>query len=97
MDLAIAYRVHDGDDDVVVGAFCLLPDTEMQTSELDSAFEMLTPKLRPRYLLMVPEIPLTTWHRPVWRTLQQAGVPVPGPDQRVWRLSDDHVHYEQLS
>ena len=97
VDLAIAYRVHDGDDDVVVGAFCLLPDTEMQTSELDSAFEMLTPKLRPRYLLMVPEIPLTTWHRPVWRTLQQAGVPVPGPDQRVWRLSDDHVHYEQLS
>jgi putative long chain acyl-CoA synthase len=51
---------------------------------------------RPRYVQVVPSIPVTTWHRPQWRTLQTKGVPTPARNRKVWKLGADHAHYEEL-
>ena len=60
------------------------------------AFERLPRSHRPRYVQVVPEIPVTTWHRPLWRPLQARGVPKPSRDRRVFRLDQARAHYEQL-
>jgi hypothetical protein len=39
---------------------------------------------------------VTTWHRPLWRTLQAKGVPTPGRGRQVWRRAEDRAHYELL-
>ena len=44
-----------------------------------------------------PSIPMTTWHRPQWRTLQAKGVPTPSRTRRVWRLDPDRAHYEPVT
>jgi putative long chain acyl-CoA synthase len=44
----------------------------------------------------VASIPLTTWHRPVWRDLQKRGVPKPTRTRKVWRLDDSTGHYTEL-
>jgi len=45
---------------------------------------------------VVRSIPVTTWHRPIWRPLQQAGIPKPARTRKVWKLGEDRAHYEQL-
>jgi putative long chain acyl-CoA synthase len=51
---------------------------------------------RPSYVQVVSSIPVTTWHRPLWRTIQAKGVPTPGRGRRVWRRTEDRAHYELL-
>jgi putative long chain acyl-CoA synthase len=45
---------------------------------------------------VVPSIPLTTWHRPVWRELQRKGVPKPGRNRQVYELDPSGAHYSLL-
>jgi putative long chain acyl-CoA synthase len=97
VDLLVAYGVREGEADVLVGAFTLRPGTEISAADLDKATRRLPARHRPRYVQQVPAIPLTTWHRPLWRDLQAAGVPVPGPGRRVWRLAEDRTHYTELT
>jgi putative long chain acyl-CoA synthase len=97
VDLVVAYGVRDGDSDVLVGAFTLRPDTEISAGDIDKAMSRLPAAQRPRYLQRVPSIPVTTWHRPLWRPLQAGGVPTPNRTRTVWRLADDRGHYEQLT
>jgi putative long chain acyl-CoA synthase len=52
---------------------------------------------RPRYVQIVPSIPVTTWHRPRWQPLQAKGVPTPSRTRTVWRLGPDRSHYEQVT
>jgi putative long chain acyl-CoA synthase len=96
-DLIVAYGVKDGDERVVVGAMTLRPDTEVSTADLDGAFGRLPRRHRPRYVQVVGSIPLTTWHRPIWRTLAKRGVPKPARGRRVWRLDDETGHYAELT
>jgi putative long chain acyl-CoA synthase len=95
-DLVVAYGVRDGDEDVLVGALTVLPDADLSAAALDKVLDRLPPAQRPRYVQVVPSIPLTTWHRPIWRDLQAKGVPKPGRGRRVWQLSADGTHYEEL-
>jgi putative long chain acyl-CoA synthase len=95
-DLVVAYGVRDGDEDVLVGALTVLPDADLSAAALDKVLDRLPVAHRPRYVQVVPSIALTTWHRPIWRDLQSKGVPKPGRGRRVWRLSDDGAHYEEL-
>ncbi|SHG02760.1 putative long chain acyl-CoA synthase [Jatrophihabitans endophyticus] len=100
VDLVVAYGVHDADrgSDVLVAAVTLREDAEALTAaDLDRVLDKLPVVMRPRYVQVVPTIPLTTWHRPHWRTLQAKGVPRPGRGRRVWALAADDVHYEQVT
>jgi putative long chain acyl-CoA synthase len=97
VDLIVAYGVTDGNERVVVGAATLRPGAELGTADLDAAFSRLPRRHRPRYVQIVPSIPLTTWHRPIWRTLARRGVPKPARGRRVWRLDSESGHYAELS
>jgi putative long chain acyl-CoA synthase len=96
VDLVIGYGVREGDADVLVAAATLRPDSELSTADIDKAMDRLPASQRPRYLQVVPSIPLTTWNRPQWRALQARGVPTPSRTRQVWRLRDDRAHYEKL-
>jgi putative long chain acyl-CoA synthase len=97
VDLLVAYGVRDAGEDVLVGAFTVRPGAEVSTADLEKAVGRLPARHRPRYVQQVPAIPLTTWHRPLWRPLQAEGVPPPGPGRRVWRLDADGTHYAELT
>ena len=97
VDLVVAYGVTDGDEDVLVAALTLRAGTDIDTSDIDKALERLPTLQRPRYVQVVPSIPVTTWHRPQWRPLQAKGVPTPNRTRRVWRLDQNRAHYEQLT
>jgi putative long chain acyl-CoA synthase len=96
VDLVVAYGVPEGKADVLVAAVTLRPGTELETADIDKAMDKLPANQRPRYVQVAPSIPVTTWHRPQWRTLQAKGVPAPTRTRKVWRLGDDRAHYEQL-
>jgi putative long chain acyl-CoA synthase len=101
VDLVVAYGLADGDEEVLAAAVTLRHDissgTDIDTADLDKALEKLPTLQRPRYVQVVPSIPVTTWHRPQWRPLQAKGVPTPSRTRRVWRLGRDRTHYEQLT
>jgi len=97
VDLMTIYGVPEGDAAVLVAAVTLLPGGKLSTGELDRAFERLPAGHRPSYVQVVRSIPMTTWHRPRWRTLQQVGVPKPTRTRKVWKLGDDHAHYQPVA
>jgi putative long chain acyl-CoA synthase len=97
VDLVVAYGVPEGDTHVLVAAATLRPDTELSTGDIDKAMDKLPAVQRPRYVQVVPSIPVTTWHRPQWRMLQAKGVPTPTRTRKVWKLGDDRAHYEPLT
>ncbi|WP_460606813.1 AMP-binding protein [Jatrophihabitans fulvus] len=96
VDLVVAYGVTDGDADVLVAA-ATLRGTAFTAADLDRVMGKLPALQRPVYVMVVDDIPLTTWHRPQWRDLQAEGVPAPGEGRRVWRLGPDRAHYRELS
>jgi putative long chain acyl-CoA synthase len=96
IDLMAAYGVPEGEAEVLVAAVTLLPGSRLSATDLDRAFERLPAGHRPSYVQVVRSIPVTTWHRPIWRPLQQAGVPKPTRARKVWKLADDHAHYHPL-
>ncbi|MGI8761605.1 MAG: AMP-binding protein [Jatrophihabitantaceae bacterium] len=93
VDVLVAYGVPDGDAEVLVGAVSLRAGAELSAAELDRAFERLPAAQRPDFVQVVGAIPVTTWHRPLWRPLQAEGIPEPGPDRQVWRLDSGRSHY----
>jgi putative long chain acyl-CoA synthase len=101
VDLLVAYGVKDGAERVLAAAVTLRPGSEVGTevgsAELDAALARLPQRQRPRYVQVVPSIPLTTWHRPIWRNLQRRGVPTPGRGKRVWRMDPTSGRYTELS
>jgi putative long chain acyl-CoA synthase len=96
VDLIVAFGVKDGDAHALVGAVTLHADSELTAADLDSAMDRLPRRQRPRYVQAVASLPLTTWHRPVWRDLQKRGVPKPTRTRKVWRIDDSTGHYTQL-
>lgn len=96
VDLIVAYGVPDGAAESLVAVVTLRPDTELTAAELDTALDRLPGRMRPAYVLSVASIPMTTWHRPVWRGLQAKGVPKPGRGRQVWKLGADRTHYELM-
>ena len=98
VDLVVAYGVPSGEEgvEVMVGAVTLRPGADLATADLESALDKLPAVHRPAYVQAVASIPVTTWHRPQWRTLQAKGIPKPGRARRVWRLDDDGVHYRPV-
>ncbi|WP_169736685.1 AMP-binding protein [Pseudonocardia spinosispora] len=87
VDLCVAYGVPEGDAQVLVAALTLRPGASLSSADLDRALDGLPVEQRPAYVRVVPSIPVTTWHRPLWRTLQQEGVPQPSESSPVWHLT----------
>ncbi|MDT4938164.1 MAG: putative long chain acyl-CoA synthase, partial [Pseudonocardiales bacterium] len=96
VDLQVSYGVPEGRYDVLVSAITLLPGAELTESELDRVFDRLPLPHRPAYVHVVPSIPVTTWHRPVWSSLQRAGIPKSGRGKQVWRLDPGSGHYVEV-
>jgi putative long chain acyl-CoA synthase len=96
VDLVVGYGVRNGDADLLVAAVSLRPGTELSTGDIEKAMDKLPAVQRPSYVQVVSSIPVTTWHRPLWRTIQAKGVPTPGRGRRVWRRTEDRAHYELL-
>jgi putative long chain acyl-CoA synthase len=97
VDLVVAYGVPDGDADVLVAAVTLREGTGIDTADINHAMDKLPAMQRPRYVQVVASIPVTTWHRPLWRPLQAKGVPTPARNRRVWKLGSDRTHYEPVT
>lgn len=94
VDVVVAYGVTDGVGDVLVAAVTARAGAEITTAAIDKALGRLPATQRPRYVQVVPSIPVTTWHRPQWRALQAKGVPKASRTRQVWQLGSDHVHYD---
>ena len=78
VDVAVAYGIIDGKGrEVAVAAVTLRPDHELVVTELDAALSVLERGQRPAVIRVVPEIPVTTWYRPITSTLRKAGIPAP--------------------
>lgn len=97
VDLVVAYGVPDGGAQSLVATLTLRPGAELTAADLDQALDKLPELLRPEYVQVVASIPVTTWHRPQWRTLQAKGIPTPSRTRPVWRLQPDRVHYAPVS
>jgi len=96
VDLVVAYGVHEGDGDVLVAVVSLRGGAELTTGDIEKAVHKLPPVQRPSYVQVVPSIPVTTWHRPLWRPLQAEGVPRATRTRKVWRRAADKAHYEPV-
>jgi putative long chain acyl-CoA synthase len=101
VDLAVAYGVPEGSEEsagqVLVTSVTLRPGTELTAAELDRACDGLAAVHRPRYVQVVPNIPVTAWCRPMWSTLRKAGVPKPTRARTVFHLTEDAQHYRPLA
>jgi putative long chain acyl-CoA synthase len=97
VDLVVAYGVPDRGAELLVAAVSLRPGGELSTGEIEKAMDKLPANQRPSYVQVVSSIPVTTWHRPLWRPIQAKGAPTPGRGRKVWRRADDGAHYEQLT
>lgn len=95
VDLCVTYAV--GPKKSLVCAATLRDGMTLNAADLEQAFERLAPEQWPDYVQVVPEIEVTTWHRPVWSTLRKSGVPKPSRRRSVWRLAGDDRTYEELA
>jgi putative long chain acyl-CoA synthase len=96
VDLMVAYGLHTRGGTVLAAAVTLCEGAELTAADLDLAMDRLPASHRPAYVQVVKSIPVTTWHRPMWRPLQRGGVPRPSRNRQVFRLSEDRTHYQQL-
>ncbi|WP_375487253.1 AMP-binding protein [uncultured Jatrophihabitans sp.] len=96
IDMITSYGVPEDGSDVLVAAVTLRPGAELTAGDLEQALDKLPQVHRPEYVQVVPDIPVTTWHRPVWSDLQAEGVPSSSDDRLVWSLDEDGVHYRPV-
>jgi putative long chain acyl-CoA synthase len=96
VDLVVAYGVPNSgtrsDLEVLVVAVTLRSGTELDADELDRAFDSLPTRLRPSFVQVVEDIPVTAWGRPQAGPLRKMGLPVSGRS-RSWRLDAETQRY----
>jgi putative long chain acyl-CoA synthase len=109
LDLIVVYGVPvEGDADtgdagdgerthVLVAAVTVRDGADLDANDLNKALGRLPAAQRPAYVQAVSSIPLTTWHRPLWRPLQAKGIPQPSRNRRVWRLDPDSARYSPVT
>jgi putative long chain acyl-CoA synthase len=96
VDLIVAYAVPDGEEQALVAAVTVRRGASLDAADIDVAMERLPRRLRPRYVQLVRSIPMTAWHRPIWRTLQRRGVPTPARGRKVWRIDERTGRYRPV-
>jgi putative long chain acyl-CoA synthase len=93
VDLAIAYGVRAGTDELAVAAVTQRTRTKLSAAQISSALSALPVQRRPQVVHVVREIPLTTWYRPLTDPLRRVGLPRSG--RRAWYR--DGERYKQLT
>jgi putative long chain acyl-CoA synthase len=99
VDLAVAYGVlpSGAEHEVAVAAVTLVAGAELHQRDLVAALSSLPLEQRPSFVHVVPEIPVTTWFRPVTASLRKAGVPKPGRKTKAWYLDVNSGAYKPLT
>lgn len=87
VDLCVAYGVPEGAAQVLVAAVTMRPGASLTAADLDDALGVLPVEQRPGYVQVVESIPVTTWHRPLWRPLRDDGIPKATESRPVWHLT----------
>jgi putative long chain acyl-CoA synthase len=93
IDLAVAYGLGAGADELAVAAVTQRTGTTLGVAEISRALAGLPVHRRPHVVHVVREIPLTTWYRPRTGPLRRAGLPRAG--RRAWYR--DGERYKQLT
>jgi putative long chain acyl-CoA synthase len=98
VDLAVAYGVPaDGSDrQSPVAAVTLRGDNDLTAADLTQVLAGLPADQRPEVVLVVDEMPVTTWYRPLTSPLRDRGLPEPGDGTLAFTLGTSGV-YEQLT
>ncbi len=96
VDLAVAYgvRQEDSQRQVAVAAVTLRSGYRLEAEELDAAAGKLPVDQRPAVVQVVERIPVTTWFRPITRSLRETGMPTPAEGRQLWRLDTETGTYQ---
>lgn len=95
VDLAVAYGVPAGDDELAVAAVTLWGEGELTSAEVSSALAVLPTEKRPDLVHVVDDIPVTTWYRPNAATLRENGLPTAG--EQAWYFDVNQDSYLPLT
>ena len=97
VDLVVAYGVPGaGGATILVAAVTERPGATLGAGDVARAVAPLDPMSRPGIVRVVPEVPLTTWYRPVKGPLRAAGIP-PVSDGGAWYLHSAGGGYRALT
>ncbi len=91
VDLAAAYGlpVAGRDHEILVAAISLRPGAEIKPADVTRALAEVEPDRRPDIVMVVDEIPVTSWYRPDVRALREQGIPPPGGERLVLARSGE--------
>lgn len=96
--VAAAYGVPNGDgSNVLVGVVTRSGRHGPRKIDIEVALADLPQECRPVRVLVLAEMPLTTWSRPDVRHLRDEGLPVPQPGRVVWQRQHDGRSYRRLT
>jgi putative long chain acyl-CoA synthase len=98
VDLAAAYGVPgQGGHEVAVAAVTLRAEQELETADITAALRVLPRRQRPTLVRVVPEIPVTTWYRPITDSLREEGIPQARDALPVWYRGPRADTYKPLT
>ena len=98
VDLAVVYGVPPRHGrELAVAAVTLRRGHELDGEELSAALRRLAPEHRPAVVHVVAAIPVTTWFRPLTRSLREQGLPEPGEGRQAWYLDRGGKVYRPLT
>lgn len=89
VDLAVAYGVPVGEDEVAVAAVTLSDGRELTSAEVSTALAVLPTEKRPDVVHVVSDIPVTTWFRPNAGKMRAAGLPKAGEQAWYYDVNQD--------
>lgn len=99
VDLAVLYGLPsgeaDGDAQLAAAAVTLRPGSRLTADDVTAALADLPSHECPDLVHVVPDIPVTTWHRPATHELRAAGLPRPG--RTAWRHDARRGRYVPLT
>ena len=101
VDLSITYGVEAGSDTdadtVVVAALSVRPGHQLTVEEVGRALSAVPDDQQPDVVRIVPEIPLSDWHRPIAGRLPEDGLGRSTKAHPVWYREESTGRYRTLT
>jgi putative long chain acyl-CoA synthase len=99
IDLSAAYGVaiQDGEHEIAAAAVTLRSGRELTARQLSRSLSSLPPVQRPALVRVVDRIPVTTWYRPITKSLRDAGFPSAETGGPAWYLDASGKTYRPLT
>jgi putative long chain acyl-CoA synthase len=94
ISLAAVYGVHADEDahETLIAAVQLRPGKKLEPESLNAGLRRLPANSRPSLILVVDEMPLSTWYRPAKKELRAKGIPTHACGE-LWRLDQRRKRY----